>query len=409
MKERIVTGLDIGSSSIKIVTAQLVDNKIHIIGASEKQSEGVNRGIISNIEDTVSSVSSCLEKVERMIGLPLEKTYVGISGNHISTQETKGVIAISKADGEIREEDVERALEAAQTVATPPNYEILHVIPKCFSIDNQAGIKEPVGMTGIRLEVEAEIIEGMSNPIKNLTKTVYRTGLEIEDIVFSILATSEAIINKKQKELGVAVIDLGSATTSFAVFEEGDLLTAKVLPVGANHITSDIAIGLRTSIDLAEKVKLLHGSALSSQINKRDEISLKDLDEKEAGIISKKQLAEIIEARVEEIFKMVNKELEKINRSGKLPAGVVLTGGGSKLEGIIDLAKKEFKLPASLGAVQQTLISAIDKIYDPSFSCALGLVLWGTQFDGQKGGQSLAYYPNLIGKKIKQWLKRLIP
>lgn len=408
MKEKIITGLDIGSTYIKIIVAQLAENKIHIIGVGEKQSEGINKGTINSIEDAVASISACLEKAERMTGLPLERAYVGISGTDIISQETRGVIAVSKVDGEIREEDVDRALEAAQTVATPANYEILHVIPKAFTIDNQTGIKDPIGMTGIRLEVEAEIIEGLSSQIKNLTKTVYRTGLEIEDLVFSILATSETVLTKRQKELGVAVLDLGGATTSLAVFEEGDLLTAKVLPVGGNHITNDIALGLKTSIETAEKVKLLYGSASLWRANKR-EIDLKEIDEKESGLISKKQIGEIVEARVEEIFKMADKELQRINRSGKLPAGVVLTGGGSKLEGLVEIAKKEFRLPASLG-VNNNIISAIDKVNDPDFSCALGLVLWGAQLEKEIAG-SQGIFISIVEKimGIKKFFKRIRP
>ncbi|TSC96373.1 MAG: cell division protein FtsA [Parcubacteria group bacterium Athens1014_10] len=409
MKEKVIIGLDIGTTAIKAVAAQLLEDKIHIIGATEKQSEGVSKGTISSVEDAVSSISACLEKMERMIGVPLEKAYVGISGNHITSQETKGVVTISKADGEIKEEDIERVLEAAQAVATPPNYEILHVIPKSFTIDNQSGIKDPLGMAGIRLEVEAEIIEGLSNQVKNLTKVIYRTGLEIEDLVFSIIATSEAVLNKKQKELGAAVIDLGGATTSLAVFEEGDLLTAKVLPVGGNHITSDIAIGLKTSIEMAEKIKLLYGSSSLWRGGRRGEINLNEIDENENGIISKRQIGEIIGARIEEIFKMADQELHRISRSGKLPAGIVLTGGGSKLEGIIEIAKEEFKLPASLG-VNQNVISAVDKIYDPIFSCALGLVLWGAQTEKTTGEvKFLAKLSNKISKIIKKLFKKLIP
>lgn len=412
-REEIITGIDIGSSAIRVVMGQKNpnDEKIHLLGASEVPAEGVSKGVVTSIEEAVSAISSGLEKVERMTGIPAERAFVGISGTHINSQDSHGVIAVAKADGEIKEEDVERVIEAAQAVATPPNYEILHVIPRSFTVDNQRGIKDPVGMTGIRLEVDAQIIQGLSSQIKNLTKCVYRTGVDIEDLVLGVLAASEGCLSKRQKELGVALVNLGASTTSLVVFEEGDVLHTKILPIGAAHITNDIAIGLRTSIDLAEKIKLEYGSAQSSEVNKRDEINLSELEGGENTIISKKQVAEIIEARVEEIFKMLDKELQKVDRSGLLPAGIVITGGGAKLPGLIEVAKKEFRLPASIG-YPQNFVSAIDKVNDPAFSTALGLIFWGLGLK-EKGGFSLSM-PKFssvadVTKKMKGWFKSLIP
>ncbi|MFA5070737.1 MAG: cell division protein FtsA [Patescibacteria group bacterium] len=412
-REEIITGLDIGSSTIRVVVGQKNpnDEKLHVIGAAETPAEGVSKGVVTSIEEAVSSISACLEKVERMTGIPVEKAYVGISGTHISSQDSHGVIAVAKADGEIKEEDVERVIEAAQAVATPPNYEIIHVIPRSFTVDNQRGIKDPVGMTGIRLEVDAQIIQGLSSQIKNLTKCVYRTGVDIEDLVLGVLAASESCLTKRQKELGVALINLGVSTTSLVVFEEGDVLHTKILPLGAGHITNDIAIGLRTSIDIAEKIKLAYGSALPGEINKRDEINLEELEGGENAVISRKQVAEIIEARVEEIFKIVDKELQKIDRSGLLPSGVVITGGGAKLSGLVELAKKEFRLPASVGWPRD-FMSAIDKINDPGYATALGLLSWGVGLKS-KGGFSLGL-PKFssvtdVTKKMKGWFKSLMP
>ena len=255
--EEIIVGLDIGSTSIKIAVGQFSATesnakKLHIIGALEHEAEGINRGVITSIEDAVKSVTKALDKAEKLIGIPIETAWVSISGGHITTQISKGVVAVSKTDGEVREEDMERAIEAAKTVTTPPNYEIIHVIARSFTVDGQSNIKDPVGMTGVRLEVETFIIEGLSSQIKNLTKCVYQTGLDIEDLVLAPLATSEAVLNNRQKELGVAVVNIGGSTTSVAVFEQGDLLHTAILPLGSEHITSDIAIGLRTSIEAAE-------------------------------------------------------------------------------------------------------------------------------------------------------------
>ncbi len=406
-----IVGLDVGTSMIRVVVGQFNQESLYIIGAAEKPAEGISKGVITSIEEAVSSISGCLEQAERMVGFPLNKVFVGISGTHITTQLSRGVIAVSKADGEIKEDEVERAIEAAQTVSTPPNYEILHVIPKVFTVDNQTGIKDPVGMTGVRLEVEAQIIQGLSSQIRNLTKAVYRTGVEIEDLVLGILANAESTLTKKQKELGVALVNIGDSTTSLAVFEEGDILATAVVPLGSAHITSDIAIGLRTSLDIAEDIKIEHGQAQPGAIGKKEEIDLKEFSDIEEGRVSLKYISEIIEARLEEIFELVDKELIKIERSGLLPAGIVLTGGGAKLPGIVEVAKKKFRLPASIGYPQH-LNTAIDKVNDPGFTTALGLVNWGAELKSQqKRDGNFLKLSNLSDtvSKIKEWFKGLLP
>ena len=412
----LITGLDIGSTAIRLAVGQIVGEaeKIHIIGSAEVPAEGISNGIISSIEDAVSSLSACLEKAERMIGRPIESAWVGISGSHIISQESRGVVAVARSDGEISEDDIERAIEAARTVATPPNYEILHVIPKSFTVDGQIGIKDPLGMTGVRLEVDTQIIQGLSSQIKNLTKAVYRPGVNIEDLVLSILATAEAVLTSRQKELGVAVINLGGSTTSLAVFEEGDVLHTAVLPIGSDHITSDIAIGLRISIDLAEKIKLEYGQATTAGTGKRDEVDIGELAGGESNFVSKKYITEISAARVEEIFDKIDVELKKIDKSGKLPAGIVLTGGGAKLTGLVEAAKKRLRLPASLGS-PLNVTSAIDKVNDLAFSTAVGLVIWGAELANQRQnsglGKLFSYLPNFrqISRQGKRWLKKLIP
>lgn len=411
----IITGLDIGSSSVRVAVGQRASSgsgreSIQIIGAAEAPSVGVNKGVITSIEDAISSVSTCLEKVERMTGVQVERAFIGISGSHIVSQESKGVVAVSRSDGEIREEDVDRALEAARTVATPLNYEILHVLPKSFTVDGQSGIKDPVGMTGIRLEVDAQIIQSLSSQLKNLTKCVYRTGIEIDDVVLGILAASEAVATPRQKELGVAVANIGGSTTSLVVHEDGDVLRTVVLPIGSEHITSDVAIGLRTSIEVAERVKIEHGIASSSEVRK-EEIRLADLGAEEDEAVSKKFVAEIIEARVEEIFSKIDKELKKIDRSGRLPAGIILTGGGAKLNGLVEMAKTELRLPAALG-YPVNVSSITDRTNDIAFSTAVGLVLWGHHLSegarSQNGiGGKLGQLD--VGGKLKKILRSLLP
>jgi len=410
-RDSLITGLDIGSTAIRVVVGQRSrgEDRLKIIGATEVPARGISKGVVVSVEDAVSSISSALERVERMVGQPIEHAFVSVSGSHINSLESRGVVAVSKADGEIRAEDVDRVVEAARAVATPPNYEILHVIPRSFTVDSQTGIKDPVGMTGIRLEVETQIIQGLTAQIKNLTKCVYRTGLDIDDLVLSSLASAESVLTHRQKELGVVLINIGGATTSVAVFQDNDVLHTAVLPIGSDFITNDIALGLRISVDTADKIKIRDGSALPDEFKKSEEVLYSDIGGIEDGFYSKREVAEIIEARVEEIMERVDKELKKIGQSGMLPAGAAITGGGALLDGMIDVAKRTLRLPASLGYPQE-VISNIDKVSDISFTTALGLVLWGDQLDGRKRSRTSAWgAPTETVKDIKNWLKSLLP
>lgn len=374
----LITGVDIGSSTIRIAVGEISPDsqELAIIGLAEGESRGVSRGTIRSIEEVVESIIQVKARAEKMVGAELASAVAAISGSHITAQESKGVIAVARPDGEIREDDVERVLEAAQAVSVPPNYEIIHVLPRRFSIDNQTDVRDPIGMNGVRLEVEAQIIEGQSSHIKNLTKAVTLAGFGIDDLVVAMLASAEATLSERQKDLGVALVNVGSATTSVLVFEDGDIMLVKVLPVGASHITNDVAIGLRTNIDTAETVKVQYGSTLSVLGRSADEIQLSHIDEREEGTFSRKYLAEIIEARVEEIFSMVDKELRSVGRSGKLPAGVILSGAAASLPGLLEVAKRVFRLPAGIG-VPTGVRSAIDKLASPAYTTAVGLVLWG--------------------------------
>ena len=406
------TGIDIGSSSIRVVVGQQQPGaeSLHILGAAEGPAEGISKGTITSIEDAVSSISATLEKVERMTGAPVEHGTISINGTHVVSQESHGIVAVAKADGEIKQNDVDRVIEAAQAVATPPNYEILHVVPRAFTVDNQHGVKDPVGMSGMRLEVDAQIIQGLSAQIKNLQKAIYRTGVSIDDVVLSVLASSLASVTKRQKDLGVAVVNIGASTTSLMVFEEGDVMHTKILPVGGSHVTNDIAIGLRISIDLAEKVKLEHGTAWPEEVGKHEEINLHDLGGDEAQV-SRKHIAEIIEARVEELMKMVERELQHIDRAGLLPAGVIITGGGAKLPGLVDVGKREFRLPVAIG-FPQGYTSAIDKINDPAFTTALGLASWGVGSDSSAGFMNRLPRITAVNDsvdKMRRWFKGFMP
>ncbi len=421
MKDNIIAGLDIGSTAIRLVVGQKTSSdsgeQLQILGAVTVPAEGINRGVVNSIEDATSAISACLEKAERMIGVPVTNVWVGLNGPNIKCEKSRGVVAVGRSDNEITEDDVNRAIEAAQALSVPPNYEILHVIPIKFTVDNQEDIKDAIGMTGVRLEVETLIIQGQSSQIKNLTKAIYRTGLEIEDLVLSPLAAAEVVIGSKQKELGAALLNIGSSTTSLAVFEEGSLLSAAVIPIGAEHITADVAIGLRCPINLAERIKLEFGSANGEKYSKKDEVDASELMREEnmsdeGLVVSKKYVAEIIEARVEEIFEKIDNELKKIDRSGMLPAGVFLIGGGAKLNDLVDTAKNKLRLPACLGTNQNVPL-AIDKVNDVSYLTALGLVAWGNQLTRRKKGARFNWPSSgAAGKtleKVKGWFNSLIP
>lgn len=411
----IITGIDIGSLGIRVVSGrQNEKGELYILGAADGPSEGVNKGVITSIEDTVSSLSAVLERLERQTAAPVEHAFCGISGDHIRSEISRGVVAVARPNGEISEEDIERVIDAAQAVATPPNYEILHVIPRTFCVDGQLGIRDPKSMTGVRLEVEAQIIEGLSAQVKNLTRVIYRSGVGIDDLVFSILAASEAVTTKRQRELGVCVVNLGGTTTSYAVYEEGDLIDAGVVSLGSRHITSDIAIGLRTSIDIADQVKLVYGTSIPKSVTKWDEIDLSQFDPSETEKVSQKHIAEIIEARCEEICSMVDERLSTIDRSGKLPSGIVLTGGGAKLPGIVELAKKVFKLPVQLG-IAQVAMPQDERITNPIFSTALGLVLWGARIEPEErrgsgfGTPFLKRFSSFSPGKFKRLIESFLP
>lgn len=417
MKEEIIAGLDVGSTAIRLVIGQKIDTptgeELQIIGAVSSPTAGVNKGVVSSIEETTSSISACLEKAERLIGVPISSVWVSINDPHIKCERSKGVVAVSKGDGEINEVDVSRAVEAAQALAVPVNYEILHVIPISFTVDSQTDIKNPVGMSGIRLEVETLIIQGLSTQIKNLTKAIYRTGLEIDELVLSPLASAEAVLTLKQKELGVALVNIGSSTTSLAVYEERNLLHAAILPIGSEHITADIAIGLRCPINLAERIKREYGTCNPALVDREEEVDVRNLVKEEdvnddIETVSRHYVSEIIEARVEEILDKIDNELKYIDRSGMLPAGAVFVGSGAELDGLVDLAKRQLRLPASVGT-PRNLNVVIDKVKSPEFMTALGLVIWGS--NNATGGQSGDGFRkmNKIFGKVKGWAKRIIP
>lgn len=411
MSQELIAGLDIGSRYVRMAAGQLVlkgeKEQLHILGACEVPSQGMDsRGNIVNPEDLVSAISMCRERLERLIHAPVEKAWVSINSSHLLCQVSKGLVGVARPNREISPDDVERATLQARTVATPSNYEILHVIPRGYSVDGQMAVKDPVGMTGIRLEVDALLIQVPATHMKNLTKLVHRTRLNIEDIVLCVIANADIVLTPRQKEVGAAVINIGASATSIAVFEEGDLLYASVLPIGADHITRDINLCFKTSLDVAERLKLKYGSANSRSISKKDEINLAEEGLAEDEIISRRALAEIIEARAEEIFSKVNAEFKKIGRAGILSAGAILCGGGANLDGIVEIAKRELRLPVCIGC-PLGISSVSEKINDPAFGTVIGLVKLGSETQGFSVG---GLWDNIRGALIKYCdsLKKLL-
>ncbi len=412
-KERLIAAIDIGNSRIRTVVGSIDEAKKipSILSVGVAPTFGLRKGQVIDVEETIQSISQALEEAERISGEPIHRVTVGISGSHIESFDARGVVAVSGE--EIGDGDLERVLETAQAISIPNNYKVLKIIPKSFTIDGQRGIRYPVGMVGKKLEVEAHIICGLVPALKNIEKCVYEAGVDIDDILPAILAPGEAVLTKRQKELGVVVIDIGSGGTNVAVYEEGTLLYSTVIPVGGENVTNDIAIGLRTSLDIAEKLKIEYGTLYIDEVRDKDEVDLSLFSKQDAQRISKKHLVEVIMARYDEIFYLIKQELKKIGRDGMLPAGVILVGGGAKVMGSVDLARNILNLPVQLGFPMDTN-QVVDKLDDPSFATVCGVLLWASRHDG--GGYGFSFRGlnlNLnIGKnltKAKDWVKSLLP
>jgi len=403
-RSHIITGLDIGTSAIKVLVIQKKpgESEIEVLEKNQQKASGIRRGVVVNIEEVAGIISSSIKKAEERSGKRINSVYANIGGSHIFCTSSHGLVSVSRADQKISSEDIERVIQAARTFSLPANKEILEVFPKEFIVDGEKGIKEPLGMRGVRLEAEVLVLGGFSPYLKNLTQAILNSDLQINDLILTSLASSRAVLTPREKELGVALLDIGAGTSSLAVFEEEDLIHTAIFPIGSANITNDIAIGLRTDIDTAERIKLEFGSCLFQKTRKKEKIKGEFLPE--PLVFSQKNLVEIIEARVSEIFDQVNKELKKISRLSLLPAGIVLTGGGAKLPKITDLAKKELKLPCRIGLP----LGFFPPQEDPSLSAACGLVLRGVDLETE-GGVSGFNFGKEIGAKLKKIFKIFIP
>jgi len=398
-KPHIIAGLDIGTSNIKMLIAakKKGEPNFKVLCQAQEPSFGIRRGVVIDIEKVSRLLQLLINKVRTENGQKIDSVYVNIGGSHIFCNNSESVVAVSRADRRVSEEDVRRVLQAAETISLSANEEILEVIPKEFIIDGKGGIKEAEGMQGGRLEAKVLIVGCFSPYKKNLTQAVLNADLRILDILPSPLAISNAVLSQKQKELGVAVLDIGAGTSELAVFEEGNLIDLAVFPIGSANITNDIAILLKTDIDIAELIKIKSGSCIFKGNNKKEKI---ELEEGEVLTFSPKMVSGIIEARVSEIFGEVQKELKRINKQGQLPAGIVLTGGGANLPKIVELAKKELKLPCRIG--KPMFFSDLED--GLSFAAVCGLVLKGAEELGLRSKS----FKNIL-EKIKKPFQVFIP
>lgn len=402
-RDDIIIGLDTGTTSVIAVAASKKKNQEtpQVIGWAEVASRGVRRGAVVDIEEAAVAIREAWQKAASHAGIKHSEAIVGVGGSNIFIRPSKGVVIVSRADREISREDIQRALVQAEAIPASPNREILHNLAREWSVDGERGIKDPLGMSGVKLEVDTLIIECGVPALKNLRKAIALAGIKIKELVLSSLAASYAVLSSRQKELGTLVLDIGGSTTGMVVFEEGDIFHVAILNLGSAHATHDLVYGFQVDIDTAEKIKKLHGSALAESTSSRDMVDLKKLGGDSS--IQRREIAAICEARFSEIFEAVQKELKKVERSSMLPGGAILTGGGSKIPRLDKLAKKDLSLPVSRGAAQK-ILGPEEIIQDPVFTTALGLVIWG--FDET---YNRAAIDDSISSGILSWLKNFIP
>ncbi|MEN3189372.1 MAG: cell division protein FtsA [Atribacterota bacterium] len=407
-KDEMVVGLDIGTKKVCTVIGELgEDDQIEIIGMGTAPSSGVKKGIIIDLEQAIQSVKQSIENSERMAGARVNSAFVSIAGSHITSVNSKGVIAISGETPEIAETDIEKVIEAAKAGIISPDKELIHTLSREFVVDGQGGITDPLGMTGTRLECKVHIITGSNTAVQNLIRCVEGVGIGIDEIIFGALASSNVVLSDAEKELGAILIDIGAGTTEIAIFIEEALVYSTVLPLGGNHITNDLAIGLRTTLEEAEKIKIKYGSVIENNVSPEGAVEVSSLDGENKYPVSQKYLVEIIEPRVSEIFSLVGNEVKRSGYYDMLSAGVTITGGTSLLPGIVEISEKILNLPSRLGKPHYEGELA-DLVNDPAYSTALGLLSYGTKRYSLGGSYNLSSknpkLRNVFGRIIS-WLR----
>lgn len=432
-KERTVVGIDVGSSKMAtLIATSSREGPLTVIGVSTVPSKGIRKGQIVDIDEAVSCISAGIESAERMAGYSISSAFVTVSGSHINSANSRGVVAVAGGENEIAEDDVRRVTEAARAISIPSSREILHVVPRGFIVDSQEGIKDPVGMTGVRLEVETHIISGASTALRNLAKSIGQVGIDVEDLVFSGIAASESTLTDTEKELGVALVDIGGGTTDICLYVDGAIAHSVVIPIGGKNITNDLAIGLRSSLDSAEKIKIELSRAQNKAVRAEEHEESEDKEEKskaskerddkvdtaklgieeELGPLSKKTLVDgIIKPRLTEIFTLIGIEIKRSGFNGLLPSGIVVTGGAAETVGLAAVGKEVLRMPVRV-AYPSGVVGLIDEISFPAYSSSVGLLLYGEKLT-VPSRVSLPLvkdlpFKNLLGKGIN-WIKGFLP
>lgn len=402
--EDIIVGLDIGTTKTCAVIGFLNENRqVEVAGVGTAPSRGLKSGVIVNIDNTASAISKAVEEAELMAGHEVSDVFVGISGQHIKGENSRGVVAVNSRSRTISPLEVKRVIEAAQAVVIPVDREIIHVLSREFSVDDQTGIKDPIGMSGVRLEAEVHIITGASTSIQNLMKAVKKAGFNYRDLVFNPLASADAVLSQDEKELGVALVDIGGGTTDLVVFLEGGVAYSAVIGVGGTHVTNDISIGLRTPFESAEIIKKNSGCAVLDLVDASEMVEVPSVGGRAPRRLFRQELTQIIGPRMNEIMEMVDHELVKSGKKDMLAAGVVLTGGASMLDGVIESGESVLNMPVRIG--QPVEISGLrDVVNTPEYANAVGLLKYGVRMSQFRGGRGSAPKSSLVGK-LRGWLE----
>jgi len=406
-EQAVLVAIDIGTTKVCVLIGEIDRGAANVIGIGQAPSDGLRKGVVIDIDRTVQAIAAAVEAAERMSGYKVRSALVGISGNHISSQNSRGMVAIS-GHRDVAREDTLRAIDAARAVNMPNTREILHVIPRGYVVDGQAGVRDPIGMTAVRLEVETHIVTAATTSVQNLSKCVQRAGVEIDELVLAPLATAEAVLSDEDRELGVALVDIGGDTTDVAVFQDGSISHAATIPMGGRSITSDLGIGLRLTPDGGETVKVRHGTALPLEVDPDEVVQITSLGEELPHGVTRRHIAEIVQSRVEELFDFVAAEIETAGATNRLQAGLVLTGGGAQLAGIGRAARDQLGMAARVTG-PKGLGGLTDQIAGPPYSAASGLLVWGARHWGAEEQRAGSRTLDGFGSRIARLFKGLVP
>ncbi|MFA5678281.1 MAG: cell division protein FtsA [Pseudomonas sp.] len=400
---RMIVGLDIGTSKVVALVGEIgADGELEIVGIGSHPSRGMKKGVVVNIESTVQSIQRAIEEAELMAGCQIHSVYAGIAGNHIRSMNSHGIVAIR--EGEVVQADIDRVLDAAQAVAIPADQKVLHILPQEYVIDNQEGVREPRGMSGVRLEAKVHLVTCAMNAVQNIEKCIRRCGLEVEDVILEQLASSYSVLTEDEKELGVCMVDIGGGTTDIAIFTEGAIRHTAVIPIAGDQVTNDIAMALRTPTQHAEEIKIRYACALAKLAGPEETIKVPSVGERPPRDLSRQALAEVVEPRYDELFTLIQAELRRSGYEDMIPAGIVLTGGTAKMEGAVELAEEIFHMPVRLG-VPQEFKGLVDVVRNPIYATGVGLLHYGMKqhADGGQGQSEQSKESPLI--KVKRWFK----